>query len=71
MVAVIDNASRLKSLRLALDWSQLHMGQELGLDGDAGSIRSRVHAMETGTRAITGPIAKLICHIAKHHDIEL
>lgn len=71
MASVIDHASRLRSLRIALDWSQLHMGEALGLEGDAGSIRTRVHQMEIGARSVTGPIAKLITLLAERHDIEL
>lgn len=60
---------QLRSLRLALEWSQGVFADELGLTGT--DAPNRVNEMEQGRRMITGPISKLTIRIAKEHGYHL
>lgn len=60
---------QLRSLRLALDWSQGVLSDEMGLTGKLST--QYLNEMEQGRRPISGPISKLAEHIAARHGYEL
>lgn len=60
---------QLRSLRLALDWSQGVLSDELGLTGKLST--QYLNEMEQGRRPISGPISKLAEHIAARHGFIL
>ena len=67
----MTRAQQLAWLRRELDWSQHHMARELGLMGRRDNVANAVHEMETGRRPITGPVGKLLEHIARQHALVL
>lgn len=63
------NGTTLYTLRDLMNLNEKDFGEMFGLTGE--NVKQSIHAMETGRKAISGPLKELIPRIAAEHGYAL